>query len=310
MDSVGSKEDDVNTECFPMKLMNLIDDESNSDVIIWSPKGDGFVIMNKNRLTTEVLPKVFKLTQYTSFTRRLKRWGFVTTRGFSTTPSYHHPLFRRNDPSSIKKMRPLSRRHQYRRRNPQQVSQLQYASQPATQLPMFSMYNLSVSNPNLALEMAYFDRLRSMNYNSNGTSLHAVPSNMMMMNMTMPCSQNIISATQNSIPPSQHAMLSAQNLIPSSQSYTMPTVNLNHMEAYNQFPIASVYNQLGNARMLNQMPTLFQTAPKSMYANNHGIHSANGTSLPTMSLNSQHNLNINGGPSSQKDNYDTQSRNF
>lgn len=279
--------------------MKLINDDTNSDVIIWSPKGDGFVIMNKSRLTTEVLPKVFKLTQYTSFTRRLKRWGFVTARGFSTTPSYHHPLFRRNDPTSIKKMRPLSRRHQYRRRAHEQFSQPQNPLQP-NQAQLLSMYNVALNNPNLALEMAYFDRLRSMNYPSNGTSFLTVP-NSMLINMAVPSSQNIMLPTQNSMPPSQSGILSSQNFI--------PNVNLNRMETYNNVP--SVYNPFGNIRMLNQTPTFFQAASGPIYANAHGNVSSNGTGQPsTLLMNSQQGLNRNDRRSGPQNNYDAKSRHF
>jgi hypothetical protein len=163
MDSIGDTENDSKIDCFPIQLMEMINDEANSGIIAWTPEGNGFTILNKNRLATDVLPKMFKMTQYTSFTRRLKRWGFIicrTTHG-GYASSYHHPLFTKDDVSNIFKMRPLSRRHQYRKRGGNQSDQFIVGNQmpqilPAGLIPIYSMPGV---NPTYGVPVAYYDQL-------------------------------------------------------------------------------------------------------------------------------------------------------
>lgn len=77
---------------FFSKLHSMIKNESHSGAIDWLPPGDGFVILLKNRFSSEILPRWFGQAKYTSFTRRLKRWGF---RRISNSGAYHHPNFHR-----------------------------------------------------------------------------------------------------------------------------------------------------------------------------------------------------------------------
>lgn len=151
--------------------MEMINDEANSGIIAWTPEGNGFTILNKNRLATDVLPKMFKMTQYTSFTRRLKRWGFIicrTTHG-GYASSYHHPLFTKDDVSNIFKMRPLSRRHQYRKRGGNQSEQFIVGNQMPQILPagMIPIYSMPGVNPTYGVPVAYYDQLGLMNFASN-----------------------------------------------------------------------------------------------------------------------------------------------
>lgn len=76
-----------------------------SAIISWLPDGKGFKIHNKKILTNQVLPKHFKDVKFTSFTRKLRRWGFTLKRDGYSQSSYSHPLFIRGDIQSCKKMR-------------------------------------------------------------------------------------------------------------------------------------------------------------------------------------------------------------
>jgi len=92
---------------FPIKLMQILENNQLSDIIAWHPNGEGFIVNDKERLEAEVLPSFFKEAKYTSFNRRLKRWDFRIQRRGHKKSSYFHPLFFRNDYESLKRLHPL-----------------------------------------------------------------------------------------------------------------------------------------------------------------------------------------------------------
>lgn len=91
-------------ETFPQKLHSVLNNSSLSDVISWLPHGRSFVIIRPDVFSEKVMPihlppcDARGSTKYSSFTRKLNRWGFrQATRG-SDTGAFHHPLFQRDDP--------------------------------------------------------------------------------------------------------------------------------------------------------------------------------------------------------------------
>jgi len=90
-----------------MKMMQILENDRLSDIIAWHPNGEGFIVNDKERLETEVLPSFFKEAKYTSFNRRLKRWDFRIQRRGHKKSSYFHPLFFRHDYESLKRLHPL-----------------------------------------------------------------------------------------------------------------------------------------------------------------------------------------------------------
>lgn len=65
-----------------IQLMDILSNEEDSDTISWLPHGRSFIIYKKKKFAANVLPKFFKATKFTSFTRKLNRWGFTrVTRG-------------------------------------------------------------------------------------------------------------------------------------------------------------------------------------------------------------------------------------
>lgn len=83
---------------FPEILMNMINDEQNSFAITWVGDGRSFAITNRKKLASIVLPRYFKQSKYTSFTRRLNRWGFTCFISGPDTCIYSHQLFNRDKP--------------------------------------------------------------------------------------------------------------------------------------------------------------------------------------------------------------------
>ena len=75
------------------------------DIISWLPHGRGFLIHNKKKFASEVLPLYFaKDLQYASFSRRLTRWGFRRIKKGHDIGVYHNPLFRKDNPKLCLKM--------------------------------------------------------------------------------------------------------------------------------------------------------------------------------------------------------------
>jgi len=85
------------TLTFPQKLMEILSNQETGDVISWLPHGRGFLIYKKKKFAVEVLPKYFKQSKFTSFTRKLNRWGFTRVTRGPETGAYYHKLFQRGD---------------------------------------------------------------------------------------------------------------------------------------------------------------------------------------------------------------------
>jgi len=77
---------------FFQKVHSMINNESHTGSVGWTPDGTGFVICSKEAFCGNILPAYFGQAKYTSFTRRLKRWGFKR----NVTGSYHNDNFHRD----------------------------------------------------------------------------------------------------------------------------------------------------------------------------------------------------------------------
>jgi len=82
---------------FPQRLMEILSDEEHADVISWLPHGKGFIMYKKKKFAAHVLPKYFKQSKFTSFTRKLNRWGFVRVTRGPETGAYYHQFFQRGN---------------------------------------------------------------------------------------------------------------------------------------------------------------------------------------------------------------------
>eukprot|EP00547_Thalassionema_nitzschioides_P001140 CAMPEP_0194213276 /NCGR_PEP_ID=MMETSP0156-20130528/13702_1 /TAXON_ID=33649 /ORGANISM="Thalassionema nitzschioides, Strain L26-B" /LENGTH=299 /DNA_ID=CAMNT_0038941267 /DNA_START=271 /DNA_END=1170 /DNA_ORIENTATION=- len=82
---------------FPQKLMDILNGGEHSDVIAWLPHGKGFIISKKKKFAAKVLPKYFKQSKYSSFTRKLNRWGFVRVNRGPELGAYYHKFFQRGN---------------------------------------------------------------------------------------------------------------------------------------------------------------------------------------------------------------------
>eukprot|EP00561_Arcocellulus_cornucervis_P013398 CAMPEP_0185799364 /NCGR_PEP_ID=MMETSP1322-20130828/283_1 /TAXON_ID=265543 /ORGANISM="Minutocellus polymorphus, Strain RCC2270" /LENGTH=624 /DNA_ID=CAMNT_0028494935 /DNA_START=87 /DNA_END=1961 /DNA_ORIENTATION=- len=101
----GDKSISRSGESFPQQLMKMLNDPANSEIVAWVPSGDAFMVHSKDQFVTEVMPAYFgKQSKFTSFTRKLNRWGFTRDSQDQNKGAYSHPLFHRDDPTSHEKM--------------------------------------------------------------------------------------------------------------------------------------------------------------------------------------------------------------
>ncbi|XP_039622285.1 heat shock factor protein 3-like [Polypterus senegalus] len=99
---------------FICKLWALVEDPDTDDVICWSPNGDNVKVVEEQRFTKEILPRYFKHSNMSSFIRQLNMYGFrkvikLDSGGIShvtsSTIEFHHPCFKRANPSLLENIR-------------------------------------------------------------------------------------------------------------------------------------------------------------------------------------------------------------
>ena len=84
--------------------MDILSTEEYSTIISWLPHGNGFIIHKKKAFANEILPKHFKASKFTSFTRKLNRWGFSRAPRGPETGAYFHKMFNRDKPEMVLQM--------------------------------------------------------------------------------------------------------------------------------------------------------------------------------------------------------------
>ena len=87
----------THTHCPLAQLMEILATDELGDVVSWLPHGKGFLIYKKKKFATETLPKYFKQSKFTSFTRKLNRWGFTRVTRGPETGAYYHKMFQKGD---------------------------------------------------------------------------------------------------------------------------------------------------------------------------------------------------------------------
>eukprot|EP00429_Kryptoperidinium_foliaceum_P023800 CAMPEP_0176131936 /NCGR_PEP_ID=MMETSP0120_2-20121206/66810_1 /TAXON_ID=160619 /ORGANISM="Kryptoperidinium foliaceum, Strain CCMP 1326" /LENGTH=304 /DNA_ID=CAMNT_0017467353 /DNA_START=118 /DNA_END=1032 /DNA_ORIENTATION=+ len=89
---------------FPVKLMKVLSDKKFSEIICWTPSGKAFNIMNPKAFASEILPEHFKSAKYSSFTRKLHRWGFMRHYRGEEAGAFYHKDFQRDRLDLVEKM--------------------------------------------------------------------------------------------------------------------------------------------------------------------------------------------------------------
>jgi len=89
---------------FPGKLFRVLADEANFEILHWLPGGKAFIIYDKKRFAANILPRFFKQSQFTSFTRKMSRWSYVRVNRGPLMGAYYHKLFQKDKPALCRLM--------------------------------------------------------------------------------------------------------------------------------------------------------------------------------------------------------------
>ena len=95
----------LNTKTFPETLFDIISVVDYSHIIAWLPHGRAFFIHDRQRFSSEILTRFFDGANFTSFTRRLKRWNYARVPRGPEIGAYYNPNFKRDQPDLVRKMR-------------------------------------------------------------------------------------------------------------------------------------------------------------------------------------------------------------
>jgi len=75
--------------------MKVLSTRRFAEIISWTPDGTSFSILRPKTFATDILPQYFKEAKYSSFTRKLHRWGFQRHLRGPDTGAFYHKNFQR-----------------------------------------------------------------------------------------------------------------------------------------------------------------------------------------------------------------------
>ncbi|KAK6146692.1 hypothetical protein DH2020_020561 [Rehmannia glutinosa] len=73
---VKSVENGTSLPPFLVKCYEMVNDDSTNELISWSESNDSFIIWDESRFSSQLLPKYFKHSNFSSFVRQLNIYGF------------------------------------------------------------------------------------------------------------------------------------------------------------------------------------------------------------------------------------------
>jgi hypothetical protein len=94
-----------------MNLMRYANEQGKGFCVEWLGDGRSFVINDPEKFTRNVVPKFFKQTKFSSFTRKLYRWGFrQVNRGIGPDDPiiFGNEFFQRDNAEIMAKMRSIT----------------------------------------------------------------------------------------------------------------------------------------------------------------------------------------------------------
>lgn len=89
---------------FPLKLMKVLSDSRFNDIITWTPSGKAFTIVNAKAFVADILPEHFKSAKFSSFTRKLHRWGFMRHYRGDESGAFYHKDFQKDRLDLVEQM--------------------------------------------------------------------------------------------------------------------------------------------------------------------------------------------------------------
>ena len=89
---------------FYVQLMKVLSDQKFAEIITWMPSGESFSIVKPKDFVAGILPDHFKSAKYSSFTRKLHRWGFVRQYRGEEAGAFYHKDFKKDRLDLVEKM--------------------------------------------------------------------------------------------------------------------------------------------------------------------------------------------------------------
>jgi hypothetical protein len=86
------------------QLMKVLSKPEFAEIIGWTPSGKAFNIIQSKVFVAKILPDHFKNAKYSSFTRKLHRWGFMRHYRGPEAGAFFHKNFRRGRMDMVEKM--------------------------------------------------------------------------------------------------------------------------------------------------------------------------------------------------------------
>jgi hypothetical protein len=102
--SVSDTPGSSNMAPFLTKLFQIVSANTTDRCIMWTAKGDSFVIIDPDSFARDILPTYFKHNNIRSFIRQLNTYGFRKRTNISSTDEhleFFHEKFRRDDPALL-----------------------------------------------------------------------------------------------------------------------------------------------------------------------------------------------------------------
>jgi len=90
---------------FPEMLMGVLNNSKNDSSIAWEPSGNSFSVKNPSAFIEKVLPQFMRQCKYSSFVRKLYRWGFKQFNSETKRNCFYNELFKRSEKYKCKSMR-------------------------------------------------------------------------------------------------------------------------------------------------------------------------------------------------------------
>jgi HSF-type DNA-binding len=84
--------------------MKVLSCKEYEQIVCWTPSGKAFTIEKPKAFTSEILPEHFKTAKYSSFTRKLHRWGFMRHYRGPEAGSFFHKDFMKGRIDLVEKM--------------------------------------------------------------------------------------------------------------------------------------------------------------------------------------------------------------
>lgn len=94
---------------FPELLMNILNDDTNADVLSWLPCGRLFTVIDYRKFAGERMEQIFNIRHMSSFVRKLSRWGFTREIIGGNLDIFRHENFQRDRPELCQFMRNVVR---------------------------------------------------------------------------------------------------------------------------------------------------------------------------------------------------------